>query len=38
MGKTVIAESTKYATYKTVFSVTLVNSLQPLSERAPSQI
>ena len=38
MVKTVIVESTEYATYKTVFSVTIVNSLQPLSERAPSQI
>ena len=38
MGKTVIVESTKYATYKTVFSVTIVDSLQPLFERAPSQI
>ena len=38
MGKTVIVESTEYATYKTVFSATIVNNLQPLSERAPSQI
>ena len=38
MGKTVIVESTEYARCKTVFSVTTVNSLQPLSERAPSQI
>ena len=38
MGKTVIVERTEYATYKTVFSVKIVNSWQPLSERAPSQI
>ena len=38
MGKTVIVQSTEYPTYKTVFSVTIVKSLQPLSERAPSQI
>ena len=38
MWKTVIEYSTEYATYKTVFSVTIVNSLQPLSERAPFQI
>ena len=37
MGKTVIVERTD-ATYKTVFSVKIVNSWQPLSERAPSQI
>ena len=38
MWKTVIEYSTEYATYKTVFSVTIVNSVQPLSERAPFQI